>query len=45
VALAGVLAFAAVTGGPILAGPVTADVDDWGLVVDLGMWARKGTMT
>jgi hypothetical protein len=44
VALAGVLAFAAVTGGPILA-PVIADVDAWGLVVDLGMWARKGTMT
>ena len=46
-ALAGVLVFAAVpTGGPILAGAVTAGrLEAWGLVVDLGVWARKGTMT
>ena len=45
-ALAGALAFGLLTAGPILAGPaVTADVDAWGLVVDLGVWARKGTMT
>jgi hypothetical protein len=45
VALAEVLAFALLTAGPILGCPVTTDVDAWGFVVDLGMWARKGTMT
>jgi uncharacterized protein (DUF697 family) len=44
VARAEVLAFV-VLSGPILGCPVTADVDAWGFVVDLGMWARKGTMT
>jgi hypothetical protein len=45
-ALAGVLAFAVLADGPILAGAVTAGrLEAWGLVVDLGVWARKGTMT
>jgi hypothetical protein len=45
-ALAGALVFAVPTGGPILAGAVTAGrLEACGLVVDLGLWARKGTMT
>jgi hypothetical protein len=47
-ALAGVLVVAAVlAGGPSLAaGAVAAGrLEAWGLVVDLGLWARKGTMT
>ena len=46
-ALAGALVFAAVpAGGPGLAGAVTAGrLEACGLVVDLGVWARKGTMT
>ncbi len=45
-ALAGVLAFVVLGCGPILAGAVAAGrLEAWGLVVDLGLWARKGTMT
>jgi hypothetical protein len=46
-AVAGVLVFAAaltLTGGRTLDGAVTAGLEAWGLVVDLGVWARKGTM-
>jgi hypothetical protein len=44
--VAAALAFALLTGGPILAGAVTAGrLEAWGLVVDFGVWARKGTMT
>src|SRR6266571_5266 len=43
--LAAALAVAAVlAGGPCIAGAVTAGrLEAWGLVVDLGLWARKGT--
>ena len=46
-ALAVLLAFAALLKrGPFVACAVAAGrLEAWGLVVDLGVWARKGTMT
>jgi len=47
-ALAGALVFAVPTGGPILAGAgwlAAGRLEACGFVVDLGVWARKGTIT